>query len=337
MNDMLNAMNGKLDKVLKAQYDTYLQGFDKSVNDMGTYAAGVQEIYNTAMGDLDTLGLTMPADDATAEELAQFEKDLVDAIIAQDKAGNRDYEGYQLKMNELEKNYVTATNMVISGKGDSSPFYYYDQIWTMYFNYETQPYYLRKAYRTNVEFQIKNAYNLLAVRYNLSAKPGRQAALTTNLTNAIDEIARHPAGLSPETKWKDGKNILTCFYGQPVYCYTINRLVHHVGGGMYRASSNEELSDDMLREYVKRLHGGTVRDDLILAGSTFAEANDYEGLAWRYIYKSSGGSYCWDRRNFLDSGAWFYALVIFNNGTWGGIQTYDEYGTDRRTFFIIYI
>jgi hypothetical protein len=70
--------------------------------------------------------------------------------------------------------------MVINCKGDSSPFYYYDQIWTMYFNYETQPYYLRKAYRTNVEFQIKNAYNLLAVRYNLSAKPGRQAGLTTS-------------------------------------------------------------------------------------------------------------------------------------------------------------
>ena len=43
MNDMLNAMNGKLDQVLKAQYDTYLQGFDKSVNDMSTYAAGVQD------------------------------------------------------------------------------------------------------------------------------------------------------------------------------------------------------------------------------------------------------------------------------------------------------
>ena len=235
INNLLHEVNGKLDETMKAVYNTRLVLFDSYVDDMATYAGEVQGMYNIVMQDPEKYGITAPADDASAEEYAAFTEAVTDAIEAQEKAGNKRFKGFTNDMEKLKENYINATNQIIRGTGDQSPFYYYDELWTMYYNWETQAYYQRLAYRTNVEYQITNAYNLMAVYYNLAANPTDHNDLSENLTKAIDEIEKHPAGFGPYDVTK----------GKKVYSYSLCRSMNgiRVGGAPTLLNPQDSMYD----------------------------------------------------------------------------------------------
>ena len=135
---------------------------------------------------------------------------------------------------------------------------------------------MRQAYRSNAEYQLKRAYALLGIHYDLAKEIEKdpEEPITTQLQSALKGIDALPAGTDPATIEGTGSYEVLC---------NINgkTATKGQGGG---AENFSYASDDQINEYVKRLHGMSVLDDLRLAGiyNPAMEEwwDDSEGRSW---------------------------------------------------------
>ena len=236
-------------------YRNGLQSFDNSVNALYTYCSTVQGMYTNAAADLKELGVAQPGEDATGEELFAYNKTLIDYITAQEQAGNWKYKNFGFYMNNIESNFVETAGEV-SKKQDQSPLTCYDNYINSFFNWDTQGWYARQAYRSNVEFALKTSYAQLAVYYNIGSEEtklndGSDAhdALTQNVAKALNAMDANGAGARPN--------------GYSGYCYTLNKEVDSFWQGL---DGTPGVSKSQLQNYISRLNGRTLIEDLELAG-----------------------------------------------------------------------
>ena len=212
-------------------------------------------MYTNAAADLKELGIAQPGEDATGEELFAYNKTLIDYITAQEQAGNWKYKNFRFYMNNIETNFVETAGEV-SKKQDQSPLTCYDNYINSFFNWDTQGWYARQAYRSNVEFALKTSYAQLAVYYNIGSEEtklndGSDAhdALTQNVAKALNAMDANGAGARPN--------------GYSGYCYTLNKEVDSFWQGL---DGTPGVSKSQLQNYISRLNGRTLIEDLELAG-----------------------------------------------------------------------
>ncbi len=332
MNDMLKDINAKLDKTQKGIYDTRLTLFDRNVDGMASYAKGIQSQIDYAMQHLDDLGLTYPGNDAEEAELAQFKNELIHAIIAKEREGgvkNAAYMGFSSDLDHMKDYFINTVNQMKETTYDSSPLYYFDDVWTLYFNWNTEGHYARQAYRTNIEFQLKNAYNLMTVCYGLDTNPKLHPEIIEGYVAALKHLEEHPETLSAANAL--GNSMIST--SQPgVYSYTLKQKVYWALGDCYMPYADwkeypSEITDDMINDYKSRLHGKTVKEDFEFAG--FSASG--EGIAMRTGSDKGGGDFtldvitrflAGDFKNYKNNAFW--AEVLFWDGTQKPIKTYDS-------------
>lgn len=271
-------------------YRNGLQSFDNSVNALYTYCSTVQGMYTNAAADLKELGVAQPGEDATSEELFAYNKTMIDYITAQEQAGNGRYKNFGFYMNNIESNFVETAGEV-SKKQDQSPLTCYDNYINSFFNWDTQGWYARQAYRSNVEFALKTSYAQLAVYYNIGSEEtklndGSDAhdALTQNVAKALNAMDANGAGARP------GEN------AHSAYCYTLNMDVH-IFWDTYDGVTG--VSKSQIQNYISRLNGRTVTEDLELAGfkqgcNNFSPSRSPEGIAFDMGNKKKVRVLTWD-------------------------------------------
>ena len=183
---------------------------------------------------------------------------LVKLMRDEDAKGNRDFRDYAQYASDIRHNFETVA-VECAKKEGASPFTAFDSYWNLYFNWETQGYYLRQAYRTRAQYTLKRAYALLGLHYGFAANPNDPTAakpLTKALRDALNGIDALPAGTDPATVNADGEYAVKCL---------INGRTAKRGGAHFFAEGNM-LSEDQAKQYVSRLHGKNVKEDLQLAG-----------------------------------------------------------------------
>ena len=191
------------------------------------------------------------------DNYGDLSKTMVKLCRDEDAAGNRDFRDYNDLMSDIRQNFILVAVECAKPEA-SSPFYAYDSYWDLYFNWHTEGYYLRQAYRSNAEYQLKRAYALLGIHYDIAKEIEKdpEEPITTQLQSALKGIDALPAGTDPATIEGTGSYEVLC---------NINgkTATKGQGGG---AENFSYASDDQINEYVKRLHGMSVLDDLRLAG-----------------------------------------------------------------------
>ena len=267
-------------------YRNGLQSFDNSVNALYTYCSLVQGMYTNAAADLEALGVAQPGEDATGEELFAYNKTMIDYITAQEQAGNWKYKNFRFYMNNIETNFVETAGEV-SKKQDQSPLTCYDNYINTFFNWDTQGWYARQAYRSNVEFALKTSYAQLAVYYNIGSEEtklndGRDAhdALSQNVAKALNAMDANGAGTNPEDvgtakNWQGTQFFTAHCFTLNMDCWSFGRYKNGRGG----------VSETQLKNYISRLNGRTVIEDLELAGfrrgrNGFVPEREYQGIAF---------------------------------------------------------
>ena len=209
------------------------------------------------------------------DNYGDLSKTMVKLCRDEDAAGNSDFRDYNDLMSDIRQNFILVAVECAKPEA-SSPFYVYDSYWDLYFNWHTEGYYLRQAYRSNAEYQLKRAYALLGIHYDLAKEIEKdpEEPITTQLQSALKGIDALPAGTDPATIDGTGSYEVLC---------NINgkTATKEQGGG---AENFSYASDDQINEYVKRLHGMSVLDDLRLAGiyNPAMEEwwDDSEGRSW---------------------------------------------------------
>ena len=290
VNVLLHAMDEKLDTVLKNQYKAMTQGYENALDMLRTDCKTVMAMIQAAKEIYKSQGGVVPTKTSTKEQLDKYNADLVKIIFEEEKKNNSTFRGYSDAIRRIESNYNLVTTETYK-PWDKNPIYYNDKIWSEYFNYESQGYYLREAYRANVRFRIEQAYRVLSFHYEMSANPGTHITVAERYTQALDMIDEHPAGteptelLYPTMDADQSKTLYNSELTTPVYSSTLNKMVTgwyiptngvtNVGKITYKNgfASSEIVqqfetypgSKDICEKYISKLHGKTVMDDLDLA------------------------------------------------------------------------
>jgi hypothetical protein len=231
------------------------------------------------------------AQDADANAYMQR---LVHIMEEEEKAGNKDFKNFSKTMDAIESNFKLVAVECAKREG-SSPFHAFDSYWARHFNFDTQGYYLRQAYRTNAEFQLRRGYALLASYYDMPSYTGGdydtdpRESLTGAMTNALNGIEALPAGISPDDLLGAAFVTRGFYLNRNVYSYTLGRSFNLTMFSSSLASTGigDFYTDEQVKAYCSRLHGRTVAEDLRLAGLMLDyDANWNNWLAERGGYMS---------------------------------------------------
>ena len=340
-------MSARLDENTKQTYQNRLVIFDN--------ALGVLSIDSTMAGRMFAKGKDLPKVRNLKTSDAKYAQKLVAAMEDAEKAGNKDFKGFTKLMGDIETNFKLVAVECAKSEA-SSPFHAFDSYWSLYFNFETQGYYLRQAYRTNVEWQLKRSYALLGVYYDITSDPadgGTREALTDALGNALRGIDAMDAGKSPDDVEKGLNGMASLNYNFRVPWTSAGVEVGHskFNSGWIGIES-DAISDESMKEFCKRLHGRTVAEDLRLAGVMVdydpgwndylkAHGKDFQvrpeqylglayrgdGKSWHTVYLPFDATSFTPRTHDRSKGSddCFLTLSIYNDGFgYGALPGYHE-------------
>jgi hypothetical protein len=186
---------------------------------------------------------------------------------------NKDFKNFSKTMDAIESNFKLVAVECAKREG-SSPFHAFDSYWALHFNFDTQGYYLRQAYRTNAECQLRRGYALLASYYDMASYSGGEddtdprESLTTALTGALRGIEALPAGNSPDDLLGAAFVTRGFYLKRNVYSYTLGRSFNltRFSPSLATTGVGDFYTDEQVKAYCSRLHGRTVAEDLRLAG-----------------------------------------------------------------------
>jgi len=274
------AMSAQLDETTKQAYRNGLQPFDNAMIALDTDAEILQRMLVTGAKLLAEQGTPAPAEGASAEEEQAYTAKLI-AFIQENESTNPDLKDFTKIMDDLKQNYVNVAGELGKPK-DFSPLTAYDNYWNLYFNFESQGYSLRAAYRANAEFEIKRAYSLISLYYNIGT--GNTAVTYQEygqlLANALTAIEENGPGISPEAASQQ----------ESMYCYGLEKNVKSievVNNPLDFDYDKSKVGERQLSQYLEKMHGRTPQQDLELAGLwkddyLHGASKDTKGLAYNY-------------------------------------------------------
>ena len=286
-----------------------------------TDAEILQQMLVTGATILQQQGVNAPAENATDAERQEYIGKLI-ATIEEQQNTNPDLKNFDGYMNDLFNNFTLVTGE-LSKTNDFSPLTAYDKYWDTYFNWESQGYALKEAYRTNAQFQIKRGYALIALYYNIGTG---NTALTYQkygqlLSDALTSIEQSSPGISPQQvagahkvnpspgDSDDKENTwwpLTCpcielNLDNGLYSSTFDKRLDSIW--MFNPEENNDdakemskkMPTELMAKYAEKLHGKTLMEDLKLAGlydNLPRTGFDKKGLVSNFKVKDKTEGFC---------------------------------------------
>ena len=286
VRSLLSVMTNQLDDVAKQSYRNGLETFDNAMIALDTDAEIIQKMLVVGAQLLEQQGVYPPTEDSSPEEAQDYNAKLI-ATIEEQQSTNPELKNFDTIMNDLINNYVLVAGELGKGK-DFSPITSYDQYWNTYFNWESQGYALKVAYRSNAEFQVKRGYSIITLYYNIGTGDTAQIyeKYGTLFNNALTSMSENEPGISPDDVANSREKLHdSMFAGIETTAPWINI---NIEGGLYTSTfdkhliniyrvSGVSLSDEIYEmsaqmpkelviKYHEKLHGKTLGDDFRLAG-----------------------------------------------------------------------
>ncbi len=280
---LLSVMSNQLDETTMQAYRNGLQPFDNAMIALDTDAEIINNMFIAGAELLQQQGVNAPAEDAADAEKHEYIGKLI-ATMKEQQNSNPDFNSFDSIMSDLVSNYVLVAGELGKTK-EFSPLSAYDSYWNTYFNWESQGYALRYAYRANATFQLKRAYATIAMYYNIGT--GNTAIIYQKygqlLSDALTQIEQNGPGISPQQvsgacEWQK--------MDSPPKTQPYIKI--NIEGGIYTSTfdkrmdaiwqiSGDDINDnvkdmaskipkELLQKYAAKLHGKTLRDELKLAG-----------------------------------------------------------------------
>ena len=349
MHCLTRAMKAELNETLRATYETSMQIFDSSLNSLHANAEVVQNMLTQGAIRAAEDGIEPPSEDCTPEQEYDYNYDLVEYIEKLEAAGGRKnsaFKGFTKHMENLTSDFTKVTGEV-GDPNRQGPVATYDKYWNLYFNYDTEGYYLRKSYRANIEYELKRAFGLIEVYYNVfdPETKGNYLSYNNDLWKALDRMENQDAGPNPadagllyEKDFEPGH----WYTRTPVRCNTLNKSIA-MAKVTYSENGNS-VGSDALEEYVQRLHGRSVEDDLDLAGlgRVFGGKDDcwFKGNTKKYEWCTHGIAFnatYKDKKNKADIIAFGSGQIYKQQTTYADIKYFAVFDDDATHYKMEYL
>ena len=298
-----------------------------------------------------------PAANASNEEAARYNNALRNVLIEEEnkakaaKADNSMFSDVQETVSAIRKDLQELTKWVSIDKNalnaGANPIDVLDKLLSAKFNWDTQGYYARAAFRAELEATIKNSWAVVSTFYAATdpAVASKYQRELDSVKAALQQIAARPAGMSPEEVRRlnqAGKEI-------NVYSPSIGYAIRHCwyatkGSGWGDAKGDaekdvlfthgdERVTNDKIWGYKNRLNGRSPIEDIKLAGL------DVDDPSKDGIFRGISFSQRWETNFFthgllLDKKLKIYQQMLRNDGSIGEDNTFMcEYDMNTlRTF-----
>ena len=271
LHSLTKVMNSTLNETLQRAYANNLQVFDNAVISLHSNSEIIQNMLTEGAIRAAADGIEAPAEDCDAEDEFEYNFNLIEYIEGLEKAGGRKnsaFKGFTDRVRGLTDDFVLVAGEVAK-PAETNPVKSYDKYWNLHFNYDTQGYYLRQAYRSDIEYELKRGFALMEIYYNIfdPETKGNYAEYNSQLFSALDRLSELNAGVSPEdltayTYW----GALSTRYNKRVRCNTFNVEISGIYLDADGTRQGPQIPTGLLEEYTSRLHGRSLDDDLRLAG-----------------------------------------------------------------------
>ena len=314
VQSLLSVMTSQLDEVTMQSYRNGLQPFDNAMIAVDTDAEILQQMFVTGATILQQQGINAPAENATDAERQEYIGKLVSTMKEQQNS-TPDLNSFDSIMSDLVSNYVLVAGELGKTK-DFSPLSAFDSYWDTYFNWESQGYALKVAYRANSEFQIKRAYALIALYYNIGKD---NTAVTYQkygqlLSDALNSIEQSSPGISPQQvagaheivsdNWKGWatRPWLKLKLDNGLYSSTFDKRLDSIwefspyDNNDDAKEMSKKMPTELMAKYAEKLHGKNLMEDLKLAGlydnGPYNNGIEGRGLVSNFKEKDGTEGYC---------------------------------------------
>ncbi len=227
-----------------------------------------------------------PAVDASNDEAVKYNTELRNIMLQEQEKAKKGqtndtmFIDVENTMAKLREDLSTVCKWVSIDANDinagANPIDVLDKLVSMKFNWDTQGYYARAAFRGELDTTIRCSWAVLSTFYGATdpVVADKYQPELDNVKSALRQIASRPAGQSPEDVRKLNDRIYDKEKGyhngntyfnvySPSLGFTIKRCSLHEGSRYLW--NDERISNEKIDEYRRRLHG-TPREDLVLAG-----------------------------------------------------------------------
>ena len=241
-----------------------------------------------------------PAKGASKEEVSRYNNELRRVITQEcDKqnAGKDNGTPWAVKLKsalaELDKDLFTLSGWVSIDKNApnaaANPINLLDKLVSTKVNWDSQGYYARAAFRTELQYTMLTSWAFLATYYDYSDPDIAKQEKTTAeaMAAALKQIQARPAGQTPDEIRKlnrAGKDVRVY---SPSLGITVKRARMITKGGMEIGLKNiQDIPEAKIDQYVSRLKSGKSRNlihnDLELAGLDVWDGNKYDYVGFRH-------------------------------------------------------
>ncbi len=274
-------------------------------------------------------------DGLTAEQTAalkEYTSDLVQAVLTAEKDGKPAYRGFEDSFKQLNSTYRNVMAQ-LTKTNDQNPMAVFDKLCSYTFNFSTSAYGTRYAQRLNIANAVERALDNIALYYgcdsNNSVFKSAADSYDAFLKLINDDSSKYEgkignfAVVQKTYKWNENPTTYSYILNRDVFLsdkdiYEENnkwwseqiRYPYFVGvyWGYYNNyafySDGYNYTDDQIQEFVRRMNGRTLKEELELAGftGTITEAG--------FIFKAwtkDDGEYRWWQARYANK---YYAIVI---------------------------
>lgn len=315
IQDLLNTQIAIMRDVQKQLYTSDLSAFDTNMANLNTLNMTISDFFSTAAEDK-VLNVTAPAKPTGSEkpndtEWQNYIKALVQAITAAERSGNTTYKGFSEAYRQLENTYRTVASQVTK-TNDQNPMALYDKLCSLVFNFDTSAYNVRTAQRLNIQHNMEKAFGNIAIYYGYDTNNSLLKSARASL-NSFEQLINTDTSNNKSV----GKFAVVKDTSDKAYSYVLGINLKRSNNLMYGTfkpgyafkNKNMDFSEDERNEFVSRMNGRTLDEEMALAGFTFTK-DGTDGMAF-YTWKKEDGAWSfWDVRNFRH----YYAYEIKWNG-----------------------
>ena len=260
VHNLVAAMNDTVNITRQELYSQGVEAYDNALLALEGDAEILQNMLTQGASAAALDGIEPLDEDCTAEEEFEYNFQLINYIKEQEQKNDRKsqkFAGFTRYAEDLGNNFTLVAGATAKPP-NTNPIIKYDKYWNTYFNYETQGYYLRQAYRSNIEYQLKRAFFILEIYHNIFDPEAGGVKLSYNnqFCGALESLEEMTAGQSPEE--------INVYKPFRVYCPTFDGDVTQIS--VQRFAWGNNVVYESLLEYANRLHGRTLQEDLELAG-----------------------------------------------------------------------
>lgn len=286
LHNQLSDVQSKLGKIQNTQYAAIVGDFYAGkLLPLSMYNKNAAALVNDAMEDLKSKGITAPSgssdSDLSSEEWTAYLKELMPLVKQKDDLNY--FTNLQNYFTKVQSAAVTNTGNILDD---------FDRYMTLCYNFDTVAYEDREMFRYSVMAELERAYYLLCAYMQYSNPGSSSQGVIRELDNQYTA-----AGKAFEKKKvvrrTDGRVIL----------HTVNDtlLTDYFSHFVWTDSCTIKFSEPQANDFISRLHGRTVNEELKASGLTayysFLYANylafDYERDGKDY------GVYYWDEEKGL--------------------------------------